>query len=150
MARLQESEMPMYFINTDAKSNEGRSYHDEWLVRGVAVTSGPQKFRDKLASINRGDTVLMYVNGIGVVAAGEALDHEVVDVVERQALVSSREPIEYHRRVDWRLDLRSAPINPATIKDLCGQTPLQTIQRVRKGEAQLWRLVEPSSRARGR
>jgi putative restriction endonuclease len=106
MARLQESEMPMYFINTDAKSNEGRSYHDEWLVRGVAVTSGPQKFRDKLASINRGDTVLMYVNGIGVVAAGEASDYEVVDVVEKQALVSSREPIEYHRGVDWRLDLR--------------------------------------------
>src|SRR2546430_2589466 len=36
----------LYFINTDAKANAGHSYHEQWLARSVAVTSGPGKFRN--------------------------------------------------------------------------------------------------------
>jgi hypothetical protein len=135
---FKENRTALYFVNTDAKSNAGRSYHDQWLTRGVAVTSGPGKFRDKLSRIGRGDTVLMYVNTVGVVAAGITLDDRVQDVVGA-GLVSPVETTEYHRRVHWHS--LSNPICPVTIKELCGQTPLQTVQRVRKGVSELQRLL---------
>jgi hypothetical protein len=133
----------LYFINTDAKSN-GRSFHDEWLARCIAVTSGPGKFRDKLARIGRGHTVLMYVNTVGVVAAGITLDDRVQDVVG-DGIVSPVETTEYHRRVRWHSLVN--PISPATIKELCGQIPLQTVQRVRKGEGELRRLLHEAMSA---
>jgi 5-methylcytosine-specific restriction endonuclease McrA len=139
--------MATYFVNTDAKSNDGRSYHDKWLERGVAVTSGPQKFRDKLARIRHGDTVLAYVDRTGVVAAGTALNDEVADVRGEHSVVSPREPIEYHKQVEWHSDLRSAPLSLATLRDLCGRPPRQTVERVRKGEAQLAQLIEQRSDA---
>jgi hypothetical protein len=134
---LKENTMPLYFVNTDAKTN-GRSFHSEWLARGIAVTSGPGKFRDKLARIGRGDSVLMYVNTVGVVAVGISLDDRVQDVVG-EGVVSPVEVTEYHRRVRWYT--LPTPISPATIKELCGQTPLQTVQKVRKGEGELRRLL---------
>jgi putative restriction endonuclease len=130
-----------FFVNTDAKSNEGESYHDAWVARGIAVTSGRVKFRQKLARIARGDTVLMYANGVGVVAVGTALDDEVMDVTDENALVSPRESIEYHRRVDWHSDLRSAPISGSTLRELCGRAPRQVVERLEKGEGGLLRLV---------
>jgi hypothetical protein len=129
--------MTLYFVNTDAKTN-GRSFHDKWLARGIAVTSGPGKFRDKLARIGDGDIVLMYVNTIGVVAVGITLDGRVRDVVG-EGVISPVETTEYHRGVRWHSLLK--PISPTIIKELCGQTPLQTVQRVRKGEGELRRLL---------
>jgi hypothetical protein len=130
-----------FFVNTDAKSNEGHSYHDAWVARGIAVTSGRVKFRQKLARIARGDTVLMYANGLGVVAVGTALDDEVVDVTDSSALVSPRESIEYHRQVDWHSDLRSTPISASILSKLCGRAPRQVVERLEKGEAQRQRLA---------
>jgi hypothetical protein len=74
------------------------------------------------------------------VAAGVTLDDRV-QVVEGEEMVSRFEEVrEYHRRVRWhRL---ANPITPAKIKELCGQTPLQTVQRVRKGEDELRRLIQ--------
>ena len=133
--------MATFFVNTDAKSNEGHSHHDAWVARGIAVTSGRVKFRHKLARIARGDTVLMYANGVGVVAVGTALDEEVVDVTDSSALGSPRESIEYHRRVDWHSDLRSAPISASILSALCGRAPRQVVERLEKGEGGLLRLV---------
>jgi hypothetical protein len=135
---LKEASRALYFVNTDAKTN-GRSFHDEWLSRGIAVTSGSGKFRAKLARIGCGDIVLMYVNTVGVVAAGITLDDRVQDVVG-EGVVSPVEATEYHRRVRW--DSLPNPISPVTIKELCGQTPIQTVQRVRKGESELRRLLQ--------
>jgi hypothetical protein len=129
----------LYFVNTDAKSYGGRSYHDEWLARGVAVTSGHTRFREKLAAIGCGDAVLMYANGVGVVAVGVTLDDRV-QVVAGKSRIGPGDSNEYHRRVRWhRLE---EPIGVAKIKELCGQTPLQTVQQVRNGEDGLRRLLE--------
>jgi hypothetical protein len=129
----------LYFVNTDAKSNAGRSYHEEWLERGVAVTSGPSRFREKLARIGRGDVVLMYVNTVGVVAVGIVLDDRVQEVTGEEC-ISPVVETEYHRRVRWHA--LPQPVSVAKIKELCGQTPLQTVQQVRKGEDELRRLIQ--------
>jgi hypothetical protein len=127
-----------YFINTDAKSNEGRSYHDEWMARGIAATSGPSQFRRKLARLGRGDVVLMYANRLGAVAAGVVLDDDVVTVSPPDC-ISPREPYEYHRRVRWcRLP---TPISPATLAALSGRPPRQTVERVAHGEDELRALL---------
>jgi hypothetical protein len=136
---LNKKRLGLWFINTDAKSNAGHSYHEEWLARGIAVTSGPGKFGEKLARIGYGDAVLMYVNTVGVVAVGIALDDHVQDVVG-QGVVSPVETTEYHRQVRWHS--LPNPISPATIKELCGQIPLQTVQRVRNGEGDLRQLLQ--------
>jgi hypothetical protein len=141
---LKGKMMALWFINTDAKTNNGHSFHEVWLTRGIAVTSGPQKFGEKLARIPSGDAVLMYVNGAGVVAVGITLDDRVQDVVG-EGVISPVETREYHRRVRW-LSLPKE-ISPATLKELCGQTPLQTVQRVRKGEDKLRGLLREALQA---
>ena len=58
------------FINSDAISNKGTSFHDEWLRRGIAVTSGGLEYREALASLASGDRLLLYVDRTGIVAVG--------------------------------------------------------------------------------
>jgi hypothetical protein len=141
-SRAKGGKRSLFFVNTDAKT--GANFHDEWLARGIAVTSGEPRYRDSLANVSCGDTVLMYVNRIGVVAVGITLDDRVTVAEEKDLLCpeNQQEQIkEYHRRVEWHCDLRSTPITPAKIKELCGQTPIQTVQRVRKGEDEFRRLL---------
>jgi hypothetical protein len=138
---LSKNKKTLFFVNTDAVSYRGHSYHDEWMARGIAVTSGRVLYREKLGAIGCGDTLLMYVNGIGVVAAGTTLDEQARVVEDKNSLVCKDNEREYHRRVEWHTDLRSTPISPASIKDVCGQTPRHTIQRVRNGEDRLRRLL---------
>ena len=123
--------MSMFFVNTDSKSNAGFSYHDEWFSRDVAVTSGPEKFRKRLDRPELGDLVLMYVNGTGIVGVGKVIT-SASELTKNT--VSPNEPHEYHRNVDWYLDLRNDTIRPSAIKDILGQTPLQTVQKVCKCE----------------
>lgn len=123
--------MSMFFVNTDSKSNAGVSYHDEWFKRGVAVTSGPEIFQKRLERPAPGDLILMYVNGIGIVGVGKVTSS---DSLRTKSTISPNEPHEYQRKVDWYLDLRSDPVIPSTIKQIIGQTPIQTVQRVGKCE----------------
>jgi len=132
--------MPTYFVNTDAVSNSGCSLHDDWIRRGIAVTGGDKKFRIALEKVCRGDTVLMYVNGVGLVARGVAVDDSVEDVFG-DAVLNAAEPVEYHKRVRWNLDLRTRPITPAALRQVLGQTPIQAVQRVLKGESALARQL---------
>lgn len=120
--------MSVYFINTDAKSSNGHSYHDLWFERGVTVTTGPKKFQDKLAHPDPGDTLLMYANGLGIMDIGTVIGNEIFRVVEDRLGPCE---IEYRRQVNWHLDLRNKPIAPSTIRNLIGQTPLHTVQQVR-------------------
>jgi len=131
--------MSMYFINTDKKSNAGESYHDEWFSRGVAVTSGPDTYKTRLDRPEIGDLFLMYVNGTGIVGIGKVLS---IESVSTNDTTCPNEPHEYHREVDWYLDLRESPVSPATIREMAGQTPLQTVQMVHKGEEVLYKFLE--------
>lgn len=107
-----------YFINTDAKSNNGVSYHDAWIARGLAVTSGAEKYKSTLEVINRGDTLLLWANEIGVVAIGTMFDDAPTTVLAGQGdgTVSATEEWEFHRRVAWYGDLRHHPVLSKEVK----------------------------------
>jgi hypothetical protein len=130
--------MATYFINTDAVSYGGHSYHAAWLARGIAVTSGLREYRQKLDRVRRGDAVLMYVNQIGVIAAGIVLDDHPVDVRDDHR-VSQDNKGEYHRCVAW-LTLPTE-ISPGTLRKLCGRPPRGTVERVCSGEDELRQLL---------
>lgn len=132
-----------YFINTDAKSNNGISYHDAWIARGLAVTSGEEKYKSTLEVINRGDTLLLWANKIGVVAIGTMLDDTPTTVLAGQGggTISPTEDWEFHRRVAWHGDLRRHPISSREVKAYRGQNPLSTIATLKEGKEQILDLV---------
>lgn len=125
--------MRIFFINTDARYSQGVSRHDDWLKKRVVVASGEAKYREALARVGAGDLVLVYANGTGIVAIGEVLDDEILNV-EPPHTVNPDEPAEYHKRVKWRADLRRSPMNHSELKQLLGQGPLQAVQEIRKKE----------------
>ncbi|UMR30933.1 hypothetical protein MJ904_01290 [Massilia sp. MB5] len=133
--------MNVYFINTDAASNGGTSYHDEWLSRQIALTSGEGKYHSTLAKVKRGDILLMYVNAIGIVAAGTVLD-DANQTVGGSATVSPLESEEYHRQMNWFADLRANPITPGEIKAIRNQYPLAAITELQTGLDKIMGLIE--------
>lgn len=141
--------MRLFFVNTDAISYGGVSRHDDWLRRSVIITGGDPKYKVAIARIPAGAKVLVYVNGVGVVAVGLVTSGETIDVKQPET-VNPSEPIEYHRAVSWLLDLRDNPIDREELKRLLGQGPVQAVQEVLKGkDALLHRLAileaEPTS-----
>jgi 5-methylcytosine-specific restriction endonuclease McrA len=132
--------MTTYFVNSDAVSNAGVSLHYEWVRRGIAVTGGEARFRAALARIRKGDTVLIYANRTGLVARGVAEDDEVIDAIGEQ-VVNPAEAIEYHRRVNWNLDLGDRPISAQELRAILVQAPRQAVQQVIQGEAALLRRL---------
>lgn len=140
---MQDRTYKTYFINTDAKSNDGISYHDAWIARGLAVTSGEEKYKSTLKVINRGDTLLLWANNIGVVAIGTMLDDAPTTVIAGQGegTVSPTEEWEFHRRVAWNGDLRRQPISSKEVKAYRGQNPLSTIATLKEGREQILDLV---------
>ncbi|MBB3117959.1 HNH endonuclease [Pseudoduganella violacea] len=133
--------MKVYFINTDAASNGGASYHDKWLSQQIAVTSGEGKYYSTLAKVKRGDILLMYVNATGIVAAGTVLDDEN-QTVRGNATVSPLESEEYHRQMNWFADLREQPISPGAIKAIRNQYPLAAITELQTGLDKIMGLIE--------
>lgn len=132
--------MRTFFVNTDAISYDGVSRHDEWVRRSVVVTGGESKYREALFRIPAGSLVLAYVNGIGVVAIGKTLHGDVLDVVPPNT-INPAEPLEYHKRVSWHLDIRSNPISRAELIELLGQGPLQAVQEVNRGKDALLKRI---------
>jgi len=133
--------MNYHFINTDAVSNGDTSYHDTWIQRGIAVTSGREDYRDKINRIERGDTVLLYVKRVGVVALGTMLDDQAQDVYP-PATISPREPVEYQRKVKWFIDIRNQPLHYMQVKELRGQFPLNAVDSLITGRAKILQAIE--------
>ncbi len=131
-----ETATRLYFVNTDAVSFDGVSRHDEWLRRGIIVTSGEPRYKNALNHIPAGARVLIYVNGVGVVAVGKVTSEDV-DEVKPPQTVNSFEPIEYHKTVTWLLDLRDDPISRNDLVKLLGQGPMQAVQEVHAGKKAL-------------
>lgn len=127
--------MEIQVINSDAGSNEGSSYHDFWLSRGIAVTSGVDKYRRALERIKISDVLALHANGVGVVAVGVPLDDQTFDVSERSEIISPRENLEYHRRVQWLLDLRAQPISVEELRSLGAPPTPHAVRRVVNGKS---------------
>jgi len=126
--------MEIFCINTDNYSGIrpfGLSYHDDWIRRGVAVAGGDPSYREQLSRVRRDDYVLIYANDMGVVGIGIAIDDKVRDVTGAET-VEEGAAIEYHKAVDWQVDLRDAPITRTELKSLMGWTPVKALQRVVK------------------
>lgn len=130
-----------WFVNTDAASNGNVSFDEVWFARSCIATSGGPEYRRQCELINRGDTVLVYVNGVGVVAGGVVLDEEPVEVVQPMCL-SPNEPLEYQRKVSWFADLRSRQLSRAEIEHSRGAGPTRAVTRLGKGEADVLRAVD--------
>lgn len=100
-----------FIINTDTVSNEGVNYGDVWLERGIGVTSGEESvYKPKLDRLLPNEPVFLYVSLVGIVAVGYPDARPATVVTADDEKVSPREPREYHRAVDWVIDLREAPI----------------------------------------
>lgn len=122
--------MDWYFINTD----KNRQSQDEWIHRRVAVVTDSETLRAKLASIPAGDRLLMYVNKEGVLAVGEVLSGDIIDVREKSSMVNGNERVEFHKSVHWIADLRRNPLPYWELPRFAGVQPVQTIQRLKKGK----------------
>lgn len=121
--------MDFYILNTDAKSNGGRSPHDAWLSLGVAITSGPPNYREKLDGPAVGDLVLAYANGIGVVAVGLVRGAQSEEKRGASRALPNEE-VEYHRPVDWLWDLRDHPIGLQEFRELGVSPTPSTVRKV--------------------
>lgn len=129
--------MEVFLVNTDAKSNRKHSYHAAWIAHGIAVMSGELKTDTDLSRISREDLVGMYVNQVGVVALGFALDDQIVTVSGPGQTVSPSEPFERHRRMNWLLDLRSAPLSIQELRRLGVSVTPSPVRRVITGKERL-------------
>jgi len=132
--------MQLFFVNTDAVSYDGVSKHDEWVRRNVVITGGESKYRDALARVPRDARVLVYVNGMGVVAVGQVTSDNAIEVTSPDTIYPTDQP-EYHRPVAWLLDLRANPITWAALVEILGQGPLQAVQEVHAGKDALLRRL---------
>lgn len=108
--------MNLFVINTDLKDDAVDAEH-HWFDRGIAVTSGGQRYRNGLKRPREGDLLALYVNGRGIAAVGRAVDDVVVDV-HGDELVNPKESEEYHRAVVWQYDLRKSPITVSALREL--------------------------------
>lgn len=133
--------MNSYFINSDAVSNNRRSYHDAWIERGIAVTSGGKEFRDQLDNIPRGSTVVLHEPNSGVVAAGTVLDDDTLVVPRGAGTVSPAEPEEYHREVSWYADLRQNPLPYREVIRVWGTNPRPAVQSFKTNRNELMDLI---------
>jgi hypothetical protein len=135
--------MKYYFINTDAKSLGGVSPHNKWFATGFAFTGGPIGYGEKLRRFNPGDLLLMYANGLGVVAVGAVLE-PWEGREHRPQMVYTRpyEDKEYRIPVRWFLDLRERPITAEKLKKTIGWNPSSAVQEVQKGVEKIQQLIK--------
>lgn len=137
--------MKSYFINSDAVSNEDRSYHSEWIDRGIAVTSGGSEYRAQIDSIPKGSTILLHGRGLGVIAAGTILDDKSLKVQRGGGTVSPREDEEFHRRVSWYADLRKNPIPYKEVIKVWGTNPRLAVHPIINNESALLNLAHANT-----
>lgn len=135
-------DLDTFFINSDASSNDGLSYHNEWIEKGVAVTSGGPIFLKKLMRLVRGNTLLLWADGYGVVAAGMVVDDKPVTIRRGADTVSPNEPEEYQRKVAWYADLRSDPIKSKEVVAFRGSNPRGPLSESKTGKDAILALVE--------
>ena len=122
--------MEIFYIPTDESSPGPQKKRDNhWIERGIAVTSGFERYRDRLAKPTKSDLLAMCVKDRGIVAFGIPKDDIVRSVTNPSDMVNPVEPYEFHREVHWFLDLRMEPLSSSMLKLLGCPIPQPTVVR---------------------
>lgn len=146
--------MNYFFYNTDANalSEEPRPRFPVLIERGFAAVGGDrQQFGEQLGQLEPGDILLMYENGVGVVAIGQVRERwdgvshttpQYYMPVEMDGLTGG--PFEYRIAVEWFLDLSSSLIGIDQLRERFGYTPRGTVRRIVEQRTEAARLIEES------
>jgi hypothetical protein len=119
------------------------------IEKGFAVVGGDrQQYGEQMAKLAEGDILLMYQNGVGIVAIGKVkeswdgvshADYLYYTAIEMELTSGAH---EYRIEVAWFLDLSSSPIGLEEIKNRLGYIPQGAIERIVKHKAEVARIIE--------
>lgn len=121
--------MDYYYINTDMKTIKV-SPHDYWISNGYAYTSGLEKYGRKLKVPARGDILFLYVNEVGVLAAGTVLEEWDGQTYSEPTIYPDPKEKVYRIRVGWTISTIKEPVNSLILRQLVGWTPSSTMQKI--------------------
>jgi hypothetical protein len=144
--------MDYFFYNTDARAltEQPRPRFRVLIEQDFAAVGGDrQKYGDQFDQLAPDDVLLMYENGVGVVAVGRVRERwDGVSHVEPRyykAAEMSRltgGPHEYRIAVEWFLDLS---LSPVSVKELHQQLGYQTrgaVDKIVKNRVEVARVIE--------
>ena len=146
--------MDYFFYNTDASalSEQPRPRYSTLIDEGFAAVGGdPQQFGEQLGQIAPDDVLLMYENGVGVVAVGRVREEwdGVLHTLPRYYKPSEMSGLtggafEYRIAVEWFLNLSGAPVDIEHLRERFGYTPRGTVRRIVERRAEAARIIEES------
>jgi hypothetical protein len=149
--------MDYFFYNTDARalSEQPRPRFRVLIDQGFAAVGGDRhRFGEQLGQLVPDDVLLMYENGVGVVAVGrvrerwDGVSHTTpryYKPAEMGGLTGG--PHEYRIAVEWFLDVSSSPIGLERLRERLGYTPRGAVRRIVKQRTAAARIVEESRAA---
>lgn len=146
--------MRYFLYNTDrrALTEQPRPRFPVLIEKSIAACGGDyDKFGTQLGKLDVGDTLLMYENGVGVVAVGsvreewDQVQHKTPRYYKPTELASlTGGPYEYRIPVDWHTDLRDTPIPLVRLREEFASpafSPQGTVVRVIKHAEAVAKLV---------
>lgn len=138
--------MEYYFYNNDADSLRGNRRTHILIKQGIAITGGPSSYGEQLRQLSVGDTLLMYENGIGIVAVGEVKEpwdgkayKELIYYVSGESYLEPER--EYRIKVKWFLNLIDKPIMFQDLKERIGYQPRGAIRKIVKCKAEVEDMI---------
>ncbi len=144
--------MDYFFYNTDAKSliDQPRPRFGVLIKEGFAASGGARRFGEQLGRLAENDMLLMYENGLGVVAVGKVKKRwdgvsyaaPIYYTAREMQQFESGVPCEYRISVDWFLDLSDSPFRVDEIRKRLGYNPRGTIQRIVEQQTEVARIID--------
>jgi hypothetical protein len=157
--------MDYFFFNTDARAfrQEPRPRFPVLIAGGFAAAGGDRKkYGEQFGQLKLDDILLMYENGVGVVAIGRVREQwdgvsHTTPRYYKSAELSGLDggPHEYRIAVEWFLDLGKAPIGIEHMRERFSYKPEATtvtrgtIDRISKQRDKVAGLIEEAQTAGG-
>ncbi|MGD0819243.1 MAG: HNH endonuclease [Desulfomonilia bacterium] len=116
--------MNYFSYNTDG----GQRRFDVLIKKGLAATSGDEKFGKQLGKLNIDDILLMYEDGLGIVAIGEVQEEwdgkpysKPIYYIPGKEFPEGAN--EYRIKVKWFLNISDSPLSVKELKERIGYIP---------------------------